>query len=219
MALRKEVIGNATLYLGDCMEVLPMLGKVDAVITDPPYGINANKQTLGKGKKEFERGGDWDESVPNLAACASAGRLVCFWGGNYFADQLPVTNDWLIWHKKNDGRSFSECELAWTNFGKQTRHLSHHWSGEEKEHPTQKPLPVMLWCVEQAGDVDTVLDPFMGSGTTGVACLQLGRRFIGIERDPTYFDVACKRIRQAYSQGQLFEPTQAAPVQLGLEAA
>ena len=216
---RVEKIGNATLYLGDCMEVLPTLGKVDAVITDPPYGINANKQTLGKGKKEFERGGDWDESVPDLAACVSAGRLVCFWGGNYFADQLPVTNDWLIWHKKNDGRSFSECELAWTNFGKQTRHLSHHWSGEEKEHPTQKPLPVMLWCVEQAGDVDTVLDPFMGSGTTGVACLQLGRRFIGIERDPTYFDVACKRIRQAYSQGQLFEPTQAAPVQLGLEAA
>lgn len=216
---RVEKIGNATLYLGDCMDILPTLGKVDAVITDPPYGINANKQTLGKGKKEFERGGDWDESAPDLAACVSAGRLVCFWGGNYFADQLPVSNDWLIWHKKNDGRSFSECEMAWTNFGKQTRHLSHHWSGEEKEHPTQKPLPVMLWCVEQAGDVDTVLDPFMGSGTTGVACLQLGRRFIGIERDPAYFDVACKRIRQAYSQGQLFEPTQAAHVQLGLEAA
>lgn len=217
--MRVEQIGSATLYLGDCMEILPTLGKVDAVITDPPYGINANKQTLGKGKKEFDRGGDWDASAPHLAVCASAGRLVCFWGGNYFTDQLPVTNDWLIWHKKNDGRSFSECEMAWTNFGKQTRHLSHHWSGEEKEHPTQKPLPVMLWCVEQAGDVDTVLDPFMGSGTTGVACLQLGRRFIGIERDPAYFDVACKRIRQAYSQGQLFEPTQAAPVQLGLEAA
>lgn len=211
-----ETIGDATLYLGDCMDILPTLGKVDAVITDPPYGISANKQTLGKGKKEFQRGGEWDESAPDLTACIAAGTLHCFWGGNYFSDQLPVTNDWLIWHKKNDGRSFSECELAWSNFGKQTRHLSHHWSGEEKAHPTQKPLPVMLWCIEQAGDVETVLDPFMGSGTTGVACMQLGRRFIGIERDPAYFDIACDRIRKAYSQGQLFTPTAPKAEQMGL---
>ena len=214
--MRVEQIGNATLYLGDCMEILPTLGKVDAVITDPPYGINANKQTLGKGKKDFARGGDWDDSTPDLALCVAAGRLLCFWGGNYFADQLPVTNDWLIWHKVNDGRSFSECEMAWTNFGHQTRHLSHHWSGEEKNHPTQKPLPVMVWCVEQAGDAKTILDPFMGSGTTGVAAIQLGRTFIGIEREPKYFDIACRRIKQATAQGQLFEPTQAAPVQLDL---
>jgi len=189
--LRKEVIGDATLFLGDCMEVLPTLGKVDACITDPPYGIGANRQTLGSGKKKFDRGGDWDECAPDLSLCIGSARLLCFWGGNYFANQLPITNHWLIWHKLNDGLSFSECEMAWTNFGRQTRHLSHHWSGEEKAHPTQKPLPVMLWCVEQAGtSAQTVLDPFMGSGTTGVACAQLGRKFTGIERDRAYFELA-----------------------------
>jgi len=214
--MNKVTIGNATLYCGDCMNILPALPKVDAVITDPPYGIGANKQTLGKGKKEFARGGDWDESAPELALCVGAGKLLCFWGGNYFADQLPVSNDWLIWHKKNDGRGFSECELAWTNFGKQTRHISHHWAGEEKNHPTQKPLPIMHWCIEQAGNPQTILDPFMGSGTTGVAAIQLGRSFIGIEREPKYFDIACKRIEQAVAQGQLFEPELKKQEQLGL---
>jgi len=217
--MRVETIGDATLYLGDCMEILPTLGKVDAVITDPPYGISANKQTLGKGKKEFDRAGDWDDATPDLSACIAAGRLACFWGGNYFSAQLPASNDWLIWHKKNDGRSFSECEMAWSNFGKQTRHLSHHWSGEEKSHPTQKPLAVMLWCINQAGAVKTILDPFMGSGTTGVAAIQLGRKFIGIEREPAYFDIARRRIEQAHAQGQLFAPPTAQPQQLGLEAA
>ena len=201
---RKEVIGNATLYLGDCLEILPTLDKVDAVITDPPYGIGANKQTLGKGKKEFDRGGDWDAKAPDLSGLIDAAPLLCFWGGNYFSDQLPVTNDWLIWHKLNDGRSFSECEMAWTNFGKQTRHLQHHWGGEEKEHPTQKPLPVMKWCIGQAGNPETILDPFMGSGTTGVACMNLGRKFIGIEIEQKYFDIACERIDQSQRQQRMF---------------
>jgi len=201
---RVEVIGNATLYLGDCRDILPTLEKVDAVITDPPYGISANKQTLGKGKKEFERGGDWDNEAPEIRWLLELAPLVCVWGGNYFADQLPVTNDWLVWHKLNDGRSFSECELAWSNFGKQTRHLSHHWSGEEKEHPTQKPLPVMLWCVQSAGGSQVIADPFMGSGTTGVACMNLGRHFIGIEREPKYFEIACRRIEDAQRQSRMF---------------
>ena len=204
MNVEKVVIGNATLYRGDCMDVLPTLPKVDAVITDPPYGIGANKQTLGKGKKEFERGGDWDDSLPDVRALLCSGVLICLWGGNYFSDQLPATNDWLVWHKLNDGRSFSECELAWTNFGKQTRHLSHHWSGEEKVHPTMKPLVVMRWCIEQAGIPRTILDPFMGSGTTGVAAVQMGRQFIGIEREPKYFDIACKRIEDAQRMRDMF---------------
>lgn len=128
--MRKEIIGDAVLYLGDCRDVLPMIGKVDAVVTDPPYGINANKQTLGKGKKEFHRGESWDNEAPDVTGLIELAPLLCIWGGNYFSDQLPVSNDWLVWHKVNDGRSFSECELAWTNFGKQTRHISHHWSGE-----------------------------------------------------------------------------------------
>ena len=209
----KVVIGNAELWLGDCRKVLPLLGRFDAVITDPPYGINANKQTLGKGRKDFDRAGDWDDSAPVLAPVIAAGRLLCFWGGNYFSDQLPTSNDWLIWHKVNDGRSFSECELAWTNFGRQTRHLSHHWSGEEKNHPTQKPLPVMLWTLEQAGNLHTVLDPFMGSGTTGVACAQLAKAFTGIERERRYFDIACERIARAQAQGALFAPEEPQQVQ------
>lgn len=211
------VIGDATLYLGACEDILPTLPKVDACITDPPYGISANKQTLGKGKKEFARGGDWDESVPDLALCIAAAPLSCFWGGNYFTQQLPPSNDWLIWHKLNDGRSFSECEMAWTNFGRQTRHLQHHWSGEEKAHPTQKPLQVMHWCIQQAGAVQSILDPFMGSGTTGVAALQLGRKFIGIEREPSYFDIAVRRIEQAAKQGQLFEAPQPKQEQQGFD--
>lgn len=204
--MKPVIIGGATLYLGSNVDILPCLEKFDACITDPPYGIGANKQTLGKGKKDFHREGDWDNTVPNLALCIASAPLVCFWGGNYFADQLPISNDWLIWHKLNDGRSFSECEMAWTNFRKQTRHLSHHWSGEEKQHPTQKPLPVMHWTIKQAGDVKVIGDPFMGSGTTGVAAVQLGRQFIGIERDERYFEIACRRIEQAVSQGQLFAP-------------
>jgi site-specific DNA-methyltransferase (adenine-specific) len=212
------IIGDATLYLGACEDVLPLIERVDACITDPPYGINANKQTLGKGKKEFDRGGDWDSGAPDLELCVASAPLLCFWGGNYFTDQLPPTNDWLIWHKVNDGRSFSECEMAWTNFGRQTRHLSHHWSGEEKQHPTQKPLPVMHWCIKQSKIAGTILDPFMGSGTTGVAAIQLGRKFIGIERDPRYFDIACKRIEQAVAQGQLFAPEPAKQEQAPLFA-
>lgn len=200
---RIERIGNATLYLGDCREILPTLPKVDAVITDPPYGIGANKQTLGKGKKQFDRGGDWDDAAPDIRWISGHARWYCVWGGNYFADQLPVTNDILVWHKLNDGRSFSECEFAWTNSGRQSRIKSHHWSGEEKEHPTQKPLPVMAWCMAIFPDAKSVLDPYMGSGTTGIAAIVAGRSFIGIEREPKYFDIACRRIEDAQRQGRL----------------
>jgi len=200
--MRVEQIGDATLHLGDCLEILPTLGPVDAVVTDPPYGIGANKQTLGKGKKEFDRGGDWDSERPDLSWIAGRSWKWCVWGGNYFADVLGPTNHVLVWHKLNDGRSFSECEFAWTNFGNQTRIKQHHWSGEEKQHPTQKPVRIMEWCVGMVGG--TVLDPFMGSGTTGVACANLGRKFIGIEIEPKYFDIACKRIEAAYAQGRLF---------------
>jgi len=106
--------------------------------------------------------------------------------------------------------------MAWTNFGRQARHISHHWSGEEKNHPTQKPLPVMIWCIEQAGNAQTILDPFAGSGTTGLAAIQMGRKFTGIEREPKYFDIACKRIEQAYAQGQLFAPEQPKQIQEAL---
>ena len=203
--MRIETIGNATLHLGDCRDIIPTLRQVDAVITDPPYGISANKQTLGKGKKAFDRGGDWDDEAPDVRWVPWHARWYCVWGGNYFADQLPITNDILVWHKLNDGRSFSECELAWTNSGRQSRIKSHHWSGEEKEHPTQKPLPVMAWCVGIFPEAQSILDPYMGSGTTGLAAILAGRSFIGIEREPKYFDIACRRIEDAQRQTVLFE--------------
>lgn len=214
MSFERVEIGNAVLYLGDCREVLPTLPKVDAIITDPPYGISANKMTLGKGKKDFDRGGAWDEGRPDIAWIPDFARWFCVWGGNYFADVLPPTNDILVWHKLNDGRSFSECEFAWTNAGKQARIRQHHWSGEEKSHPTQKPMAVMEWSLGFFPEAQSVLDPFMGSGTTGVACMKLGRRFIGIELEPRYFDIACKRIEQAQKQADLFaQPEATAPVQ------
>ena len=165
--------------------------KPGLMVTDPPYGIGAPKMTLGKGKKEFHRG-DWDGAAPSVAHLLDF-EHVAIWGGNYFSDQLPVSNDWLCWHKVNDGRSFGEFELAWSNFGRQTRHIAHHWSGEEKRHPTQKPLAVIRWCLEQAPQGDDVADFYLGSGTTLIAADQLGRTCYGMELEPRYVDVIVRR--------------------------
>jgi DNA modification methylase len=165
--------------------------KISAIITDPPYGINANKQTLGTGKKQFHRGGDWDSHRPDISWLIKPERQIVIWGGNYFANNLPVSNDWLCWHKKNDNLSFSEFELAWTNLGKNCRILAHHWGGEEKEHPTQKPLSVVQWTM--AMTAGNVFDPFLGSGTTLIACENLGRKCRAIEIAPEYVAVAIER--------------------------
>jgi hypothetical protein len=165
--------------------------KADALVTDPPYGINANKQTLGKGKKEFERGGNWDAQKPDILPLLTYCKTQIVWGGNYFADVLPPTNDWLCWHKKNDGRSYSEFELAWSNLGKNCRLLSHHWGGENKLHPTMKPVAVMEWCLDMTEG--TIFDPFLGSGSTLIAAEKTGRKCYGMELDPKYCDVIVKR--------------------------
>ena len=193
------------LHLGDCLQIMRGIpdGSVDAVITDPPYGIGANKQTLGSGKKEFKRGGNWDKERPNIKPFLLTGKYHCIWGGNYFTDILPPTNQWLIWHKKNDNLSFSEAEMAWTDYAPQVRTYHRHWSGEVKNHPTQKPLALMRWCLSFIPDAVTILDPFMGSGTTGVACMMEGRKFIGIEIDPDYYAIAEKRIYEASLQPRL----------------
>jgi DNA modification methylase len=135
---------------------------------------------------------------------------VCIWGGNYYADELPATNKWLCWYKKIVGLSFSEFELAWTNYSENCRHITHMWQGEEKNHPTQKPLKVMQWCIKQLPpDATTILDPFAGSGTTGVAAQSLGRNWIMIEISPEYCEIAKKRlegtIRQIEGQATMFE--------------
>jgi site-specific DNA-methyltransferase (adenine-specific) len=167
---------------------------MQAVVTDPPYGINANKQTLGNGKKEFHRGDNWDKAKPSVKHILDLAPIQIIWGGNYFADELPPTNDWLCWYKKMVGMSFSEFELAWTNLGKQARLLEHHWSGEEKMHPTMKPLPVMTWCMSFLPENANVLDVYAGAGSTLVAAEKTGRNGFGIELDPVYVDVIIQRL-------------------------
>lgn len=215
--MKPVIIGDAELWLGDCMEVLPLIGKVDAVITDPPYGIDENsKKVASRGKlaavKDYGDF-DWDKSPPPAAlieALREMSQWQAFFGGNYFV--LPPTSCWLVWDKLNGTNDFADCELAWTNWPKAVRRLQWRWNGmirqgnEERYHPTQKPLEVMKWAIDLCPNAETVFDPFMGSGTTGVACVALGRKFIGIERDERYFEIACKRIEQAVAQGQLFAP-------------
>jgi len=210
-------IGDATLYLGDCMDILPTLPKVDAVITDPPYGIGearANNKSRSCLAQSKDYGiSDWDDRPPSdelIELMRSKGEFQAFFGGNYFT--LPPTSCWLVWDKLNGNNDFADCELVWTNWPKAVRRLQWRWHGmirqgnEERYHPTQKPLEVMKWVIELCPLANTILDHFMGSVTTGDAAIQLGRKFIGIEREPKYFDIACQRIEQAVAQGQLFAP-------------
>ena len=195
-------VGSHRIICGDSSDPAVMQRvtageRPDAIVTDPPYGIGANRMTLGTGKKQFHRGGTWDADAPSVGWLVTESDRVIVWGGNYFSGELPVSNDWLCWHKKNDGLTFSEFELAWTNLGINCRIMSHHWSAEQKAHPTQKPLPVMRWCMDLIGDASTVFDPFAGSGSTLVAAAMAGKVGYGVELDPAYVDVIVKRLEQA----------------------
>lgn len=201
------------LYHADCLDVLKELQSVDAVITDPPYGIGYQPEPWGKTnpkvKKTFlngERVGGDDESFDPAAMLGLAPTIV-LWGGSNFAGSLPSTRGWLVWDKKcgiYETNKFSDCELAWTNRDAPIKIFRHRWTGyhrdsergETRLHLTQKPVVVMAWCMEQVGVPlgATVLDPYMGSGTTGIACLRTGRNFIGIERDAAHYKTACDRI-------------------------
>jgi site-specific DNA-methyltransferase (adenine-specific)/modification methylase len=209
--------GRVRLILGDCREVLPTLGKVDAVVTDPPYGLGESnrKKHMSRGQlaKPRDYGDyDWDEAPADqedIDACIKASRWQIFFGGNYFS--LPPATCWLIWDKLNGDNDFADCELAWTNLNKAVRRIRWMWNGMlraekgAREHPTQKPREVMKWCIEQLpSEVETILDPYMGSGTTGVAAVALGKQFIGIERNRAYFDIARRRIEAATRQLDLF---------------
>lgn len=225
MPFKKVVIGDATLYNADCLEVLPTLPKVDAVITDPPYGIKL-KTSYGnrKGAHPMLQDASRDfapvygddkrfDPAPWLKF-----DVVILWGANHYCDRLQGKPHWLIWDKREGTGSDdnADCELAWTNLKGPARMHRQLWRGicrrgEEnisggawRVHPTQKPAELMRWCISQAGNPETILDPFMVSGTTGVACANLGRKFIGIEIEPKYFDIACERINNAYRQQRMF---------------
>jgi site-specific DNA-methyltransferase (adenine-specific) len=212
--MRIERINDAVLYLGDCREILPTLGKVDAVVTDPPYGIGiaANPVRQKYAKK------DWD-SAPPEASVFDMMRAVSdhqvIWGGNYF--ELPPTQGFLIWDKKQpENFSLAMCEMAWMSKQQPAKMWRQSVLSYEKEHPTQKPVPLLEWCVRLL-DAKSILDPFMGSGTTGVACAKMGRKFIGVEIDEDFFEIACRRIEAAYKQPDLFHEKPAPAKQEAME--
>jgi len=214
---RREIIGNCTLYLGDCREVMPSLGKADAVVTDPPYGLAKKLEGGSWGKKFTGVDTDWDARP--AAAEMFLGLPAIVWGGNYIG--LPASRGWLVWYKRDAVRSMADCEIAWTNLDMNARVFD--WTiaatnAERAGHPTQKPVDLMKWCLGFLPDAQTILDPFMGSGTTGVACVKLGRKFTGIEIDENYFDIACQRIRQAYAQPDMFIEPPAKPKQMDVFA-
>jgi DNA modification methylase len=207
------VIGNATLYLGDCLDILPALPTVDAVITDPPYGIGFMDQqhaSTGRhgGRKAYPFF-QWDDEAPGkeiFERIFAISRHQVIWGANYFSSYLPPSMGWLFWDKGQRINS-SDGELAFTNQQKALRIFTLNRAAllsDGAVHPTQKPIALMRWCIDQVGMPESILDPFMGSGSTGVAAVQLGRQFIGIEREEAYFHMACERIENAQRQQPLF---------------
>ncbi|RJP45466.1 site-specific DNA-methyltransferase [Candidatus Parcubacteria bacterium] len=215
---KEELAEGVTLYLGDCRDILPRLGRFDAVVTDPPYGIDYGKRgsfRASHGWGPWREQVTWDADRPEryiFDVIRSCSKEQIIWGGNYFTDYLPPTMRWLVWDKGQREFSLADGEFAWCSQQKAARIMTYARSSavlDGKEHPTQKPIEVMKWCL---GFVDgSILDPFMGSGTTGVAAVKLGRKFTGIEIEPKYFDIACRRISEALKQPDFFvEPAKPA---------
>jgi site-specific DNA-methyltransferase (adenine-specific) len=239
--MRVEKIGDATLYLGNSLEVIPMLGQVDAVVTDTPYGIDGGSGGDAKvfKKGHYDRNG-WEDTpdyiqgtvVPIIRLCIERGARVAVTPGRRCAFMFPNPDDiggfWIPGNAMNGRWGFGLLDPI-LYYGKDPR--AGKGAGTSGTvvtepagvggHPAAKPVAAMHWLVNKASlPGETVLDPFMGSGTTGVACVQIGRRFIGIEREPAYFDLARSRIEAAYKQRPLFTAEPAPkPVQLGLEEA
>jgi DNA modification methylase len=198
-----------TIYHGDCREILPTFPdkSFDLVLTDPPYGIGeSNEKNLSRvrlAKPKNYGTYDWDKDVVSQSLIDSAvtlGVYACVWGGNYYS--MPPSPCWLIWDKLNGKNDFADCEIAWTNYGRAVRLRRHLWNGmlrkdsEDRHHPTQKPLQIITWAVGLSPQSDSILDPFMGSGTTLVAAKQLGRKAVGIEIEEKYCEIAVKRLAQ-----------------------
>jgi site-specific DNA-methyltransferase (adenine-specific)/modification methylase len=222
----KVEIGNATLYLGDCAEILPTLGHIDAVVTDPPYGMNLDanfsKMNNPEGFKGVGKGNIYSnvigddkdfDPIPFLIA-----KNIIFFGADYFIDKLPKNGSISIWDKRineSGDKAFGSCyEMIWFYPARKKDFLRHCWYGifgTEKEdekkrvHPTQKPIGVMEWCISKLPkESNVIFDPFMGSGSTGIASVKMGKTFIGIEKDPNYFKIACERIENIQKQQNLF---------------
>jgi site-specific DNA-methyltransferase (adenine-specific) len=213
--------GAIQLYQGDCLDVLPALSDLDAIITDPPYGIKYSPAAGGRGAfggnahkkftgKDLVRGDDRPFDPKHLLDLAPT---VILWGANHYADKLPSSAKWLVWdkHLMETGLSFAEAEMAWSNCKGNVRVFRHLWNGvakqsecgESRDHPTQKPIALMKWCIQVAGLPRLICDPYMGSGTTGVAAVYMQCGFIGVEIEPRHFNVSVRRIRKAIEDQRL----------------
>lgn len=187
-----------TIYHGDCKQILPFLGTFDLLLTDPPYGIGINKSHRLSTSRGF--GGEtWDnEAAPEwlLDMLCSATKQQIIWGGNYYA--MRPTRGFIVWDKQNDGRDFADCEYAWTSLDAVARIFRYRPMNMDggKVHPTQKPESLIRWCITQAIDVQTILDPFAGFGTTGRAAKDLGKKAVLIEREERYCEIAARRMAQ-----------------------
>ena len=212
---------NGKLYHGDCLEILPELEPVDLVLTDPPYGIKRDKGFGGAtgfgGKGEVisrrQYFDDWDSKIPSediFNLVLNKARLSLIFGGNYFAHILPQATHWVVWDKKNTMPTFGDAELIWTNSQRKSiKIIPFEYNGligkeRERVHPTQKPAALFVYLIEQYLKGDAVCDPFFGSGTTGVACEELGRKWIGIEISEKYCEIAARRIEKETQQLRLF---------------
>ena len=195
---------HTTIYHGDCREILPHLDPVDLVLTDPPYGLGAEMWGSGTSIKEnkntwklHQSGMAWDNEVLDPEIYINHAPMAIVWGGHLFS--LPTARGWLVWNKIIRNFTSGVCELAWTNLNAPIDAFDYsqgQLATEGKKHPTQKPLPLMQWCIEKSKTTGTVLDPFMGSGTTLVAAKNLGRKAIGIELEEKYCEIAAKRLSQ-----------------------
>jgi site-specific DNA-methyltransferase (adenine-specific) len=223
--MRKEIIGRATLFLGDCLQALAALPSFDAVITDPPYGMGADTDSkrFSGGQAEHNRtrgcGRDWEPVIGDDRPFDPAPWIgfdkVVLWGCNHYAQRLPVGTT-LVWIKKDDhlfATWLSDAEIGWQkgghgvycfrkSFPPPVRIIE--YDGIVAAHPTQKPIGLMAWCIERLKRPGVILDPYMGSGTTGIAAVTMGLQFVGVEIHEPYFDVACDRIERAQRQERLF---------------
>lgn len=190
-----------TIYHGDCLEIVPTLGGFDLLLTDPPYGIGEHGgacRTRGRPGYAKHANLGWDTARPEpevFSVILATAPVAIIWGGNYFADLLPATSGWLYWRKMMGG-DFSDGELAWTSRNAALREFTKCPKGINKQHPCEKPIELFKWCIGLAGDVQTILDPFAGSGTTGRAAKDLGRKATLIEREERYCEIAANRLSQ-----------------------
>jgi DNA modification methylase len=197
-----------TIYHGDCRELLPLMPTVDLVLTDPPYGIGeARGKNITRGVIANPRDygvASWDDApidAVTINAMRGLGKSQIIFGGNYY--ELPPTSCWLLWDKLNGANDFADAEMAWTNLKSAVRVFRFRWSGMLRDgepivrtHPTQKPVELMRWCISKVPVAQSILDPFMGSGTTLRAAKDLGRKAIGIELEERYCEIAAKRMAQ-----------------------